>query len=208
MVRVFVLNSGRCGSLTFARSCGHMTNFTSAHEGNWWNPVAARFDYPEQHIEIDNRLSWFLGTLAEYYPNAKYVHLYRSPDAVAQSLLRRWRTDPPPHKTNRRPLSLVTRLIRNRHPGTGIVPAFAYSMYGRNDRPWLPEERLEVCREYVRVVTANIAEFLRDKEWHPFPIEEAQSVLPQLWHWIGAEGDIEAARKEFTIQYNATGGNR
>ena len=31
-MNVFILCTGRCGSLTFTRACGHMTNFTTAHE--------------------------------------------------------------------------------------------------------------------------------------------------------------------------------
>ena len=31
-MNVFILNTGRCGSRTFARACAHITNYTSAHE--------------------------------------------------------------------------------------------------------------------------------------------------------------------------------
>jgi hypothetical protein len=49
-----------------------------------------RLLYPEDHIEIDNRLSWFLGKLDEKYgDNAFYVHLRRNDLATAQSLAKR-----------------------------------------------------------------------------------------------------------------------
>lgn len=203
-MRVFVLNTGRCGSVTFARSCDHITNFTVAHEGNWNTPISKRFEYPDQHIEVDNRLSWFMGAIAQRYPDARYVHLYRDPEQVARSFLLRWRADPPtgPHRKN--PINRVYRLVHHRHPGTGILPAFAYSLYGRSDRAWTHEERLDVCREYVRIVTSNIQEFLQYKEHMQFDIANAGGVAPQLWDWLGAEGDLAATISSFGTRHNAS----
>lgn len=89
-MRVFVLTTGRSGSVTFARSCSHITNYSSAHESRAAEYGAARFDYADQHIEIDNRLSWFLGGLEERFPEARYVHLRRDPAADARSFAARW----------------------------------------------------------------------------------------------------------------------
>ena len=80
-MNVFVLCTGRCGSMTFAKACGHISNYTSAHESRkQLKPKAPRerFIYLDFHIEVDNRLAWFLGTLNEIYgTNAFYVHLKR-----------------------------------------------------------------------------------------------------------------------------------
>jgi len=63
---VFVLCTGRCGSVSFAKACGHFTNYTAGHDTNR-QPGPARLDYSARHIEIDNRLAWFLGGLDERY---------------------------------------------------------------------------------------------------------------------------------------------
>ncbi len=93
---VFVLSTGRCGSETFYRACSHMTNYTVAHESNlslaqlnvtmpYQNML-----FPDKHIEVDNRLSWFLGSLDKQYGDeAYYVHLKRDPHEVARSYARR-----------------------------------------------------------------------------------------------------------------------
>lgn len=89
--RVFVLNTGRCGSMTFARACEHLTNFTAGHETRARVVgFEARMDYPNWHIEVDNRLTWFLGPLSQRYPDAFYVHLRRDSEAVINSFVQRW----------------------------------------------------------------------------------------------------------------------
>jgi hypothetical protein len=90
-MNVFVLNTGRCGSTTFAAACAHVTNFTVAHESRVGALGAARFDYPRRHIEVDNRLSWFLGRLEQRWgQEAFYVHLTRDVEATARSFSARY----------------------------------------------------------------------------------------------------------------------
>lgn len=56
--------------------------------------------YPPRHIEVDNRLAWFLGYLQEHHGHeAYYVHLTRDRDAVAlgaegdlASSIKEWQT--------------------------------------------------------------------------------------------------------------------
>ena len=89
-MNVFILNSGRCGSTTFIKACQHIDNYTASHESRIGIPGSARLEYPDQHIEADNRLSWFLGRLdREYGDNAFYVHLQREAEATRQSFARR-----------------------------------------------------------------------------------------------------------------------
>jgi hypothetical protein len=66
---VFVLCTGRSGSLTYIRACSHITNYTAGHETGSRKLGDDRFSYPDNHIEADNRLSWFPGTLEELYGN-------------------------------------------------------------------------------------------------------------------------------------------
>jgi hypothetical protein len=89
-LRVFVLCTGRCGSVTLSKALEPATNYTVGHETRWGQVLPHRVDYPEDHIEVDNRLAWILGSLGERYPRAFYVHLTRDRIAVARSFNRRW----------------------------------------------------------------------------------------------------------------------
>lgn len=85
-MRVFVTGTGRCGTVTFARACGHITNFTSGHETRAKRP---KILYPDNHIEVDPHLVWRMGELIETYPKAFYVFLYREPNEVKASMAKR-----------------------------------------------------------------------------------------------------------------------
>jgi len=89
-MNVFVLNTGRCGSTTFARACRHISNFSSAHESRTYLFGEERLAYPSNHIEVDNRLSWLLGRLdRKYGDRAVYVHLKRNIHDTAASFVAR-----------------------------------------------------------------------------------------------------------------------
>ena len=60
-MNMFVLNTGRCGSTAFVEACKHIMNFSSAYESRAGRIGHDRFAYPENHIEADSQLSWFLG---------------------------------------------------------------------------------------------------------------------------------------------------
>jgi len=185
-VRVFVLNTGRCGSMTTIRACEHLTNYTAGHETRTGGIGDGRLDYPDEHVEADNRLSWFLGDVGERYGDEPlYVHLRRDPEQVAASFLRRWRS------------------WSSNPTGSSMVRAFAHGLVIHNSQ-WPEEERLDVCRFYVRTVTKNIETFLADKTnvmtvW----LEEASIWFPMLWDRIGGEGDVGAATAEFGVRHNA-----
>ncbi|WJI25223.1 hypothetical protein RHP47_05945 [Thermosynechococcus sp. QKsg1] len=51
-MNVFVLCTGRCGSVTFAKACTFITNFSSAHESRTFLLGEARLAYPDRHIEF------------------------------------------------------------------------------------------------------------------------------------------------------------
>lgn len=89
-MRVFVLCTGRCGSVTLSEALSVATNYDVGHESHWGHVLPHRIDFPDNHIEIDNRFAWILGPLGERYPEALYVHLMRKPSAVARSFNRRW----------------------------------------------------------------------------------------------------------------------
>jgi hypothetical protein len=89
-MNIFILNSGRCGSSTFIKACQHITNYTSAHESLLTEVGEKRLNYPENHIEADNRLSWLLGRLDEKFgDDAYYVYLSRNKTDVVNSFCKR-----------------------------------------------------------------------------------------------------------------------
>lgn len=178
-MNVFVLNTGRCGSSTFAAACGHIANFTAAHESRVPLLGDARLAYPDRHIEVDNRLAWFLGRLDETYGDrAYYVHLTRDAGAVAASWTRRY----------------------------GVLGGMAtgYRDHILSGANWhLPIGRAEAAADYVRTVTENIRLFLKDKtNVLQFRMEAAASDFPRFWEWIDAEGDLAAAMAEWTLRHD------
>ena len=160
-MNVFVLTTGRSGSLCFARACRCIDNYTAGHE------TARRYDleYPARHIEVDNRLAWFLGRLDAKYPDAFYVHLTRNRDDVARSFARRGASDP-----GKLLFGFVHSIKQGRAAGL------------RNE-----------AVELVDTVTANVRLFLRDRPHEVVPIEEPAGPFSRFWRAVGAEGDLAAA---------------
>ncbi len=179
-MNVFVLNTGRCGSDAFAHACQAMTNFTSAHESRTSLVGNDRLDYPDDHVEVDNRLSWYLGRLDQKYgQRGYYVHLQRDLDKVVASYARRH--------------------------GRGVMSGFEHGILirdKRRDAPISPEElALEVCT----TITANIESFLHDKPHRlTVRLENIEEDFRKFWEWIGAEGDLETALRSFSSPRNTT----
>lgn len=178
-MNVFILTTGRSGSHTFVEACRHITNYTAGHETRVKVVGAGRVDYPENHIEVDNLICWFLGRLDERYgDDAFYVHLIRSRDATARS------------RVDRMPVV----------PGN-VMFAYARGMYHNAQRVATP---LEFSYDYYDTVEANIRLFLRDKTRQiTMQTEDAAEQFPAFWQAIGAEGDLDAAVREWHITYNA-----
>ncbi len=177
VMNVFVLNTGRCGSTTFIEACRHITNYTCGHETRAGRLGAERFAYPPNHIEADNRLSWFLGRCDRAYGDrAFYVHLTRDGRAVARSFARRF--------------------------SGGIIRSYRRGMLMRLPRRCDPEA---IAADYCETVTRNIELFLKDKT-HKIGValETAEADFPRFWRAIGAEGDLDAALAEFRVPYNAS----
>jgi hypothetical protein len=177
-MNVFVLNTGRCGSTTFIKACNHITNFSCAHESRAGILGEEHFDYPENHIEADNRLSWLLGRLDRAYgDDAIYVHLKRNENDTAHSFTLRYQA--------------------------GIIKAYRAPgiLMG------LPEEtdHMSVCLDYCDTVNSNIELFLKNKTRKmQINLEDIDRDFVSFWKFIGAEGDINAALAEFTKRYNAS----
>ena len=173
-MRIFVLCTGRCGSLSFAKACKHATNYTVGHESG--RRGGYTLEYPCNHIEVDNRLAWFLGRLGERYPNARCVHLTRNRLSTAESFAARG-------------VDSTSTIL------SGFVRAIKQH---RCDVPDLQGEALSM----VDTINANIRQFLWDKEHITIDIDHATKLFPAFWDWIEAEGDPEAAVAEFGKKYH------
>ncbi len=176
-MRVFVLNSGRCGSTTFIRACSHITNYTSAHESRIHRIGEARLAYVDKHIEADNRLSWYLGRLhAAFGDQAFYVHLTRNRADTAASFVKR--------------------------ADFGIMQAYREGILLGGD-PQLSV--LDIALDYLDTVERNIEHFLADKTRKmKLQLEQAKAQFPEFWQRINARGDLDAALAEWDVPYNAS----
>lgn len=185
-MNVFVLSTGRCGSLTFSKACAHMTNYTSGHETRISRIGEERLAYADNHIEIDNRLSWVLGRLDRVYGDgAAYVHLTRDRAAVAKSLCKRFDYG-------------IMKAYKN-----GILMK-AFQRRALID-PKVRSSNLEIALDYIETVESNIALFLANKSnVTRVRLETANEDFPVFWRKIGAEGDMEAAVREWSARYNAS----
>ncbi|WP_197673511.1 hypothetical protein [Pseudomonas pohangensis] len=181
MRNVFVLCTGRCGSVTFIEASRHITNYSSAHESLSHAVGAARFAYPPGHIEADNRLSWVLGRLDKAYgDDAFYVHLARDKMAAARSFLKRY--------------------------DAGIMNAYKSAILMGAAKKSADVEHLDFCVDYCETVNSNIQLFLRNKTHKMnFALERASSDFAELWERVGAQGDFNAALEQWQTKHNASG---
>lgn len=182
-MRVFVLSTGRNGSMTFYKACEHIDNYSCGHETHIDKIGPERLKYPEDHIEIDNRLSWFLGLLDEKYGNrACYVHLVREREKTVKSHNKRW----------------------NYH--NSIIRAFCKGILMNRIEKLDRKARKRVAEIYYDTVNANIRSFLKDKDnAMTIRLETAKKDFAAFWEMIDAEGDFRKATQEFEKTHNRTG---
>lgn len=179
-MNVFVLCTGRCGSVTFVEACKHIQNYSSAHEGLTHAVGYSRFAYPANHIEADNRLSWLLGRLDEQYGDAAYyVHLRRDLLDTARSFQKRY--------------------------DAGIMHAYRTQILMRAEKNSSTVDSLDFCVDYCRTVDSNIELFLKNKtNKMNFYLENAGSDFRRFWDWIGAQGDFEKSMAEWDVKHNVS----
>lgn len=161
--------------MTIIRAFAHATNYTSGHEteGGSFYPL----DYPDWHIEADNRLSWMLGELGQHFPDARWVHLLRDREGMARSFEARpdW-------------------------PGASIK-GFGAGILGRGDL--FHEERYEAAGRMWDAANANITEFLTTRDHRVVWLHDLTRDFPGLWEWVGCQGDLAAAVETTRIRHNA-----
>ena len=176
-MNIFILNSGRCGSTTFIRACSHINNYTALHESRCGLLGAERLNYPDNHIEADNRLSWFLGRLDQKYGDEVfYVHLNREREATAESFAKR--------------------------ENFGIMQAYRDGVLLELEGEPTANE---IALDYLDTIETNIECFLKDKNnTMEFKLESAQQDFTTFWQRIAAQGDLDAALAEWGQRYNAS----
>jgi hypothetical protein len=179
-MRVFVLCTGRSGSVSFIKACKHITNYSSGHETLSKELGARRLDYPDNHIEADNRLSWFLGSLDKKYANEPiYVRLARNKSDTVLSFTKRWDSH------------------------GGIIRAFYEGILKRPNAKVNSKIVHQVCEDYYTTVNDNMDLFLKDKKnVLRINLENIQEDFLNFWYLIKAEGNLEAAIQEFNNRYN------
>jgi hypothetical protein len=182
-MNVFVLTTGRTGSTTLTKACSFIENYSSAHESRCDKIGEERLNYPENHIEIDNRLSFYLGSLDKKYgDNAVYVHLIRNEMDVANSYNKRW--------------------YFKYH---SIMRAFTNYIKYLNCETLSPEQLIELSIEYVNITNDNIRLFLKDKtKTCQIRMENFHEDFKTFWNLINANGNLESALEELTIKHNAS----
>lgn len=192
-MRVFVLCTGRCGSLTFAKACSHITNYTVAHESD----RLVELDYPDQHIEIDNRLAYFLGDL--YYRYA----VFKDQDTVFATLIRD------------RMEVITSYAKRYRLHGGGIMKGHQwYVLKAPVLRKAMEMRRLGVAQHFVDATLKNIGAFnllvAATQPDIPLPLVNISGDIEKdfrhFWKDVKAEGDFDAALAEFGTKHNAEEG--
>jgi hypothetical protein len=174
MKNIFCLCAGRTASTSFAKACSHITNFTSAHESLVGILSTRRLDYPTHHIEIDNRLVWFLPQLNKKFPDEDtyYVHLKRNKTDVAKSYLERW------------------------HISESIVKAYGHGILMKNKIS--ETEKMSICLDYVEHVDSCIDIFLEDRTNKiVMDITNLKQNFPEFHQKIQAEGDLNLCLEEF-----------
>lgn len=183
-MRVFVLTTGRSGSTTFARAAGHFDNYTAAHESRWGIPrLSSRLAYPDQHIEVDNRLSWMLGALEDAWgadSDVRWVHLVREEMACARSFVE-WQ-------------------------GRLLEKVWLQGVLGlRNTKRMHPGDQEVLAADMVRTINRNIEMFLSCREHvQTLHLERASEEWPLFCEWIGATGNLAASQREWSCRYNAS----
>ena len=176
-MNVFVLNTGRCGSVTFIEACRHIHNYSAAHESRATYIGEQRLTYAANHIEADNRLCWFLGRLDKTYGDtAFYVHLRRDAEATAASFVKRREF--------------------------GIMKAWREGIL-MDARP--EQSARDIALDYVYTVETNIEHFLRGKSRRmTVRLENAKADFTAFWDRIGAEGDLGMALAAWDTSHNAS----
>lgn len=178
MKNVFVISSGRTATTTFAQAASHLPGWTADHETRVSLPLADRVDYPEHHIEADNRLLFYLPQLeTRFGDDALYVYLVRDPEKIAQSYAKRWH--------------LTVSVVRAYTHGLRMIPRVS------------EDDVLSHCRDFVAYADQTFRAFLdRQTNVQFFDIEDAETEFTAFARHLGLDAP-EAALAVWRETHNA-----
>lgn len=182
-MRVVVVGTGRCGTVTFTKACRHLTNYTSKHESTSGMTSAAALRLPDNHIEVNPHLSRMLWPLDRELAGADvlWVHLQRKREEVVESWVR-----------------------RGRKAGVGLWTPLVMRVNAQklNDEQWR-----YACGLCYDSITGDIGAFMRTRtdgqQMHMW-LHEAQARWPEFLKRIKARGNGRASQAEWNIRHNAT----
>ena len=181
-MNVFVLCTGRNGSYTFFKACEHIENFTVGHEEYTKKLGDDRFDFPRDHIEIDNRLTWHIGEIdSKFGDDAFYVYLKRNKSKVRDSFKKRFK----------------------KHDS--IISTYSQSIKKTPPEELNKNERTQLAEDYIETVESNVDLLWKDKSnTLTIELENINEGFSDFWDRINAEGNLNQALAEFQKSYNAS----
>lgn len=178
-MRIFVLTTGRTASTTFSKACSHFEGMTASHESKA-GKIKGRLDYPDNHVEIDNRLVWFLSSLEKIYKTEDtfYVYLKRDKEEVIKSYIKRWYVKS----------SIVRGMFNN------ILMCEGHASYS---------EKYQSCELYVDTVEDAIESFgARNKNYAVVSLGNIKEDFSNFVTQAGVRCDLEKALSEFDTKTN------
>ncbi len=181
-MNVFILCTGRSGSKSLVKACSFISNYTVGHETRARVIGKARLDYPRNHIEADNRLSWFLGRLDKSFGNeAFYVHLKRDKEATVDSFVNRWNNQ------------------------GSIIKSYTAGILLQGHKQLVHKEQVTSARDYYDTVNENITLFLKDKpQKMTIDLEDIIDGFNELYDSIKAVGDKDKAIESLRTAVNTS----
>ena len=168
-MNVFFVSPGRTGTKSISRVLKTIDGFTSLHESRVQELGESRIEYPDNHLESDNRLTWFMPQLTKKYSDkALLVIVHRDREEVARSYNDRW------YKIN-------------------IMKGYSQGILLRD----LSDNNLDVCRDYVNHVYTTL-DYFKDswKNVIEMNIKDPDEGIRGVLEFIGKEDYFEEVIKE------------
>jgi hypothetical protein len=188
-MNVFAIGTGRSGTKTFYEACKHITNFTVGHETRVSETGPDRIFYPDRHIEVDHRLTFFKGQLV-YAHNPAYTHFV--------------------HVT-RNHLDIEASWLKRTKIKGSMINTWPQAAFFRPDPLTHPSA---YAQHYVRATLADIEFFMwaygskyGGDKIHTIRIDDefsGEASFRRFWRLIGAQGDMVAALETLKERHNAS----
>jgi hypothetical protein len=172
-----------------------VTNYSCLQESQSHQTGLDRIAFPDNHIEVDCRLSFYLGLLLQRYPDALYINAVRDPDAVALSYATRM-------SDAQSPVMFIARRLRST---PSLSDAHAHHIVKGRWRLGA-DDRLRAMLDMVAAMNANIRAMASGSRYLEVDIDDPDDGFARAWELMGAEGDLPAALREVHVAHN-TGGS-